>query len=70
MDVERLGLDVVHIGADAVEVRVHRAHDERRLRESGYDSRVLIADTGKPAFLNTGVHHAREWHAASRRSPT
>jgi len=44
VELERLGLDVVHIGADAVEVQVHTAHDERRLRASGYDSRVLIAD--------------------------
>ena len=143
MELERLGLDVVHIGADAVEVQVHSAHDERRLRASGYDSRVLIADmdahnrsareaeerreasglasalptgrvsyrtldeinaelrqlaathpdrvklfrlphrsllgkavwgveishdvhtdAGKPVFLNTGVHHAREWPTA------
>jgi carboxypeptidase T len=143
MELERLGLDVVQIGADAVEVQLHSAHDERRLRASGYDSRVLIADmdrhnraareaeerrealglasglptgrvsyrtldeinaelrqlaaayparvklfrlpyrsllgkpvwgveishdvhtdAGKPVFLNTGVHHAREWPTA------
>jgi carboxypeptidase T len=143
MELDRLGLDVVHIGADAVEVQLHSAHDERRLRASGYDSRVLIADmdrnnsrareaeerrearglasglptgrvsyrtldeinaelrqlaaahpdrvklfrlphrsllgksvwgveishdvrtdAGKPVFLNTGVHHAREWPTA------
>jgi carboxypeptidase T len=143
MELERLGLDVVHIGADAVEVQLHTAHDGRRLRASGYDSRVLIADmdghnrrareaeerreargltsglptgrvtyrtlgeinaelrelaatypervklfrlphrsllgkpvwgveishdvhtdAGKPVFLNTGVHHAREWPTA------
>ena len=143
MELERLGLDVVHIGPDAVEVQLHTAQDERRLRGSGYDSRVLIADmdghnrrarevedrrearglasglptgrvsyrtlgeinaelrhlaaaypnrvklfrlpyrsllgksvwgveishdvrtdAGKPVFLNTGVHHAREWPTA------
>ena len=143
MELDRLGLDVVNIGADAVEVQLHSAHDERRLRASGYDARVLIADmdrhnsrardaeerleasglasglptgrmsyrtleeinaelrelaaaypnrvklfrlpyrsllgkrvwgveithdvradAGKPVFLNTGVHHAREWPTA------
>jgi len=143
MQLERLGLDVVHIGADAVDVQLHSAHDERRLRASGYGSRLLIADmdgrnrrareaeerrealgrysglptgrvsyrtldeinaelfklaawhprrvklfrlphrsllgksiwgveishdvrddAGKPVFLNTGVHHAREWPTA------
>ena len=143
MALDRLGLDVVHIGADAVEVQLNSAHDERRLQASGYDSRVLIADmdrhnspareaeerleasglasglptgrvsyrtleeinaelrelaaaypnrvklfrlpyrsllgkrvwgveishdvrtnAGKPVFLNTGVHHAREWPTA------
>jgi hypothetical protein len=34
MQLERLGLDVVHIGADAVEVQLHSAHDERALRAS------------------------------------
>ena len=34
MRLERLGLDVVHIGADAVEVQLHGAQDERRLDAS------------------------------------
>jgi carboxypeptidase T len=143
MALEGLGLDVVHIGADSVEVQLHSGLDERVLRESGYESRVLIEDmdavnreareaeerlerssavsglptgrvsyrtldeinaelfqmawrhrdrvklfrlpyrsllgkaiwgveishdvhedAGKPVFLNTGVHHAREWPTA------
>jgi carboxypeptidase T len=143
MALEELGLDVVEIGADRVEVQLHSALDERALRESGYASRVLIEDmdarnreareaeqrledssavsglptgrvsyrtldeinaelfelagryrdrvklfrlpyrsllgksvwgveishdvredSGKPVFLNTGVHHAREWPTA------
>jgi carboxypeptidase T len=142
MALEQLGLDVVRIGADSVEVQLHSAHDERALRASGYSSRVLIEDMdgmnrrareaeerlegkvvsalptgrvsyrtlgeinaelwqlawrypdrvklfrlpyqsllgrsiwgvrishdvhdarGKPVFLNTGVHHAREWPTA------
>jgi carboxypeptidase T len=142
MALEEIGLDVVEIGADRVEVQLHSAGDERALRASGYRSRVLVADldglnrsaraaeerregrqssglptgrvsyrtldeinaelfqlawryrdrvklfrlpyrsllgktiwgveishdvredAGKPVFLNTGVHHAREWPTA------
>ena len=58
MRLERLGLDVVHIGADSVEVQLHGAHDERRLDASGYESRVLIADTDR--------HNGRERAAEAR----
>jgi hypothetical protein len=148
IELERLGLDVVKIRADAVEVQLHSARDAAALERSGRASRVLIADldalsraereaedrrearryaepqlasalptgrvsyrtldeingelralaarypdrvklfalphrsllgktvwgveishdvharTGKPVFLNTGVHHAREWPTA------
>ena len=59
MKLDRLGLDVVHIGADAVEVQLHSARDERRLRASGYDARVLIA--------NTDRHNNRARAAEARR---
>jgi len=143
MELERPGHDVASIRAEAVHVQLHSSRDERRLRASGFESRVLITDmdrynqdareaeerreslglasglptgrvtyrtldeinaelhrlaawyprrvklfrlpyrsllgkvvwgveishdvhkdTGKPVFLNTGVHHAREWPTA------
>ena len=148
IELERIGLDVVRIRADAVEVQLHSERDERALDRSGHASQVLIAnldaqsreareaedrrearrraepqlssalptgrvsyrtldeingelralanrypdrvklfalpnrsllgktiwgveishdvhtDSGKPVFLNTGVHHAREWPTA------
>jgi carboxypeptidase T len=62
LQLERLGLDVVDIGADVVEVQLHSAHDERRLRASGYDSRVLIADMDRH---NSGAREAEERREAS-----
>jgi carboxypeptidase T len=57
MALEDLGLDVVKIGADSVEVQLHSALDERALRESGYGSRVLIEDMDT---LNRGAREAEE----------
>jgi carboxypeptidase T len=57
MALEDLGLDVVKIGADNVEVQLHSALDERALRESGYGSRVLIEDMDT---LNRGAREAEE----------
>jgi carboxypeptidase T len=57
MELERLGLDVVHFDAEAVEVQLHSAHDERRLRASGYEARVLIADVDRH---NSGAREAEQ----------
>ena len=62
MKLDRLGLDVVHIGADAVEVQLHSAQDERTLRASGLDARVLIADMDRH---NRQVREAEERREAS-----
>src|SRR5919109_2207404 len=67
---ERRGLDVVQIGAAGAQVELHSALDRQALEESGYESRVLVADLDARNLRARAAEERREASGAESALPT